>query len=406
MYKKGTRCHVCIGCGRCLGIGEDGLKGISFVMQNNLSVENTSDLCAYSEGKRLVTVDIGTTTIAMQFHGPDGAVEDCFAQVNPQVSYGADVLSRIEAGKEKLVADKMQTLVRQVLQQGFERFRSGLKEDESFLAVISANTTMTYLLMGYDTRELGCAPFSASRLDYVYTNICDVDCLIFPGLSAFVGGDIVAGIYACDMMESDKVTLLIDLGTNGEMVLGNRERMIACATAAGPAFEGGVNRGVWGSDMIRLLANLLEEGIMDGTGLLADPYFDTGVRVGDVCVTQESIRAIQLAKGAIRAGMEILAKEYGVTFEQIHRVVLAGGFGYYLDPNAAATIGLLPKELVHKTVAGGNTALAGAQKLGNAFLRKGEACMEELDRSNVKVLNLAQVPEFDQLYLKAMEFIS
>lgn len=383
---------------------EDGLKGISFVMQNSMSVETSEDLCAYSQGKCLVTVDIGTTTIAMQLHGKDGSVEDYFAQVNPQTKYGADVLSRIEAAKDAEVASELQMMVSEVLIQGFEQFHKHLVEGESLLAVIAANTTMTYLLMGHDTKELGQAPFEASHLGAVCTEMAGVECLIVPGLSAFVGGDIVAGMLTCDMWETDELTLLIDLGTNGEMVLGNRERMIACATAAGPAFEGGVNRGIWGADMVRLLEKLLQEGIMDETGLLADPYFDTGVRVGGVCVTQESIRAVQLAKGAIRAGMEILAKEYGITFDEIDRVVLAGGFGYYLNPKSAAAIGLLPEELAGKTVAGGNTALAGALKLGSAFLRRGEVCLEVVDKDKVQVLNLARVPEFEELYLGNLNF--
>lgn len=404
MCKKGTRCQVCIGCGRCFG-REDGLQGISFVVENKLYAENGLDFCAYVAERRLVTVDIGTTTVAMQLHAPDGSVEDYFAQVNPQIKYGADVLSRIEAAGDSAVATELQILISQVLEQGFDRFKSVLKDGESLWAVIAANTTMVYLLMGYNTRELGQAPFKANHLSHVLTQIGGVDCLICPGLSAFVGGDIVAGMAACDMWNKDEVTLLIDLGTNGEMVLGNRERMLACSTAAGPAFEGGVNRGIWGADMIRLLAKLLQEGIMDETGLLNDAYFDTGVRVGDVCVTQQSIRAVQLAKGAIRAGIGILVGEYGISFGDIDKVVLAGGFGYYLNPSSAAAIGLLPQELAGKTIAGGNTALAGALKLGCDYLNRGEACFEEYDRERVQVLNLAQRPEFEELYLGYLNFV-
>lgn len=403
MCKKGTRCQVCIGCGRCFG-REDGLQGISFVVENKLFAESGSESCAYVAGKRLVTVDIGTTTVAMQLHASDGSAEDYFAQVNPQTKYGADVLSRIEAAGDSAVAADLQTLICQVLEQGFDRFKSVLKDEEKLWAVIAANTTMVYFLMGYDSRELGQAPFQASHLSPVVTQIGGVDCLICPGLSAFVGGDIVAGMIASDMWNRDEVTLLIDLGTNGEMVLGNRKRMIACSTAAGPAFEGGVNRGIWGADMIRLLAKLLQEGIMDETGLLTDPYFDTGVRVGDVCVTQGSIRAVQLAKGAIRAGIEILAEEYGIRLADINRVVLAGGFGYYLNPEAAAVIGLLPQELVEKTVVGGNTALAGALKLGCMYLSKGEKCFGEYEMGHVPVLNLAQMPQFEELYLGYLDF--
>ncbi len=404
MYKKGKKCQVCIGCGRCFEANEDGLKGISFIMQNPSNISNSHYKCVYSGNRRLVTVDIGTTTIAMQLHGKDGEVEDCYALVNPQIKYGADVLSRIQAAGSPGVALELQGLVLDVLKQGFEQFKERLTEGEKLLVVIAANTTMTYLLMGYNTKELGQAPFEAKYLDYIHTQLMGEECLICPGVSAFVGGDIAAGILACDMWQRDDVTLLIDLGTNGEMVLGNRDNMLACATAAGPAFEGGVNRGVWGADMIRLLATLMDEGIMDETGLLEDPYFETGVRIADVQVTQESIRAIQLAKGAIRAGIEILVREYGITYAEIDRVVLAGGFGYYLDPKAAARIGLLPIELADKTMAGGNTALAGALKLGEAFLEKGITCLESMDRGKIQVLNLARLPEFEDLYMKALEF--
>lgn len=399
MSKKGLRCQVCTGCGRCR---EDGLKGISFVLQNALTEEHLSGLCGHVPGKRLVTVDIGTTTVAMQLHGRDGSVEDYLAEVNPQVSYGADVLSRIQAAARAESAQDMQRQVLEVLQQGFEQFKKVLSEGESLFAVIAANTTMTYLLLGYDTGELGQAPFCATYLEAVSKEIGGVDCLICPGLSAFVGGDIVAGLFACDMFTSKELTLLIDLGTNGEMVLGNCDRMIACATAAGPAFEGGVNRGVWGADMVRILAALRQEGIVDETGLLCDTYFESGIRAGDVLVTQESIRAIQLAKGAISAGIRILVQEYGITMEDIHRVVLAGGFGYFLDVDAAATIRLLPDSLKAKTISGGNTALAGALKIGSGYLQQGMNCLNRLDRNRIEVLNLAQVPSFEEWYLEGM----
>ena len=160
----------------------------------------------------------------------------------------------------------------------------------------------------------------SSHLEPIETVLDGVPCYIFQGLSAFVGGDITAGILACGMTEKEEITLLVDLGTNGEMVLGNREKLIACSTAAGPAFEGGVNRGVWGADMIRLLAGMRRKGVLDETGLIVDEYFETGVRIGDVCVTQEAVRAVQLAKGAVMAGIRILIRDYGLVPEQIDTV--------------------------------------------------------------------------------------
>lgn len=425
-YRMGTRCHICTGCGRCVG-GQEGIYILTggIGASGRMSAEGFADVNQTENGGadgsqtnlhygHLVTVDIGTTTIAMQLHGRDGKVLDCFATVNPQTVYGADVLSRIQAAEKPEAAKEMKRMVREVLCQGIERFRAKV-DGAPLQMIIAANTTEVYLLMGYDTAELGKAPFHASHLQAIDTEIDEVPCHIFPGLSAFVGGDIVAGILACGMNESGKITLLIDLGTNGEMVLGNKEKMIACSTAAGPAFEGGVNRGVWGADMVSLLARLRQEGILDETGLLGEPYFEQGVRIGDVLVTQESVRAIQLAKGAIMAGIHILTREYGITMEQIDRVVLAGGFGYYLDPKAAAGIKLLPKELEEKTVTGGNTVLAGALKWGRQIVgaEDGQASLAEavaaengklLQPQQIKIINLAECDGFQDLYIDSMNF--
>lgn len=398
MYKstaiKGTRCHICTGCGRCSGIG----SGMNIIKDNALSAnwEKTAD---YDSASLLVTADIGTTTVAMQLYGEDGAVKDFFLTVNPQVVYGADVLSRILAAEKPSEAADMKRMIREVLSQGLSRFKEKLPKDKKLKMVIAANTTMVYLLMGYNTAELGRAPFAAEYLNELRFDFEGVPCFVFPGLSAFVGGDIVAGMYASELAERKETTLLIDLGTNGEMVLGNRERRIACSTAAGPAFEGGANRGIWGADMISLSARLLREGIVDETGLLADEYFEGGVMIGDVCVTQRSVRNIQLAKAAIAAGIYILAREYGIMLQDIERVVLAGGFGYYLKPQDAAAIGLLPEALVERTVAGGNTALAGAGRFGS---RTGEKDFENKALLCTKVLNLAEMQDFDELYLQNM----
>ena len=399
------RCHICIGCGRCVADNAEIHVLTEYGSGLDKAAAKVAALLKCIKGRRLVTVDIGTTTIAMQLHDEMGVVCDTYAVVNPQTEYGADVLSRIQAAENKAIAEEMQRQVQKVLAQGFMRFQTKLQVGEHLQAVIAANTTMVYLLMGWDTAELGKAPFCATHLEVAEIVIEDVPCYIVPGLSAFVGGDIIAGILASGMAERDEVTLLIDLGTNGEMVLGNRQKLLACSTAAGPAFEGGVNRGVWGADMIRILAKLREENLVDETGLLADPYFEEGVRIGDVCVTQEAIRAIQLAKGAVAAGIQIMMQEYGITFGQIDRVVLSGGFGYRLQPNAAAEIGLLPKALVEKTVPGGNTALQGAVRVGGLVL---SGVVSEADKLTThikemtKLLSLAEHPDFGEIYLSSM----
>lgn len=411
--KKGLRCQVCTGCGLCPGVtpegggagkihilAEDGISG------GLLSLMDSADRGA--AGRRLATADVGTTTIAMLFYGADGRVEDRYVAVNPQSSYGADVISRIRASEDSKKAREMQNQVRGVLEQGLARFEKRLAEGETLQLVLAANTTMTYLLMGWDTSELGSAPFRASRLSAVNTELGGVPCFVFPGMSAFVGGDITAGLYSCGMAEKEEITLLVDLGTNGEIVLGNRGKRIACATAAGPAFEGGVNRGVWGADMVSLLAALRRERLLDETGLLAERYFKTGIRIGNVRVTQEAVRSVQLAKAAIAAGIEILLEKFGILAGQVERVVLAGGFGYYLKPEDAADIGLLPEKLAPKAAAGGNTALNGGLLAGRRLFgteNGQELLLQELREltEGTQCLNLAEEPDFGERYMRLME---
>lgn len=401
---KGLRCQICTSCGLCPGVAHAGA--------------GTGDLCVLTEdalfrakapirgNRRLAVADIGTTTIAMLLYNADSSVADRFVSVNPQIVYGADVLSRIRAAEDAGAAADMQAMVRGLLEQGLKRFSGSLRSGEELYLVLAANTTMTYLLMGWNPAELGRAPFCASYLSGAETKIGDAPCFVFPGLSAFVGGDIVAGIYATDMCERQGLTLLLDLGTNGEMALGNGERRIACSTAAGPAFEGGVNRGVWGADMISLLARLRQEGILDETGLLAEPYFTRGIRIGNVTVTQEAVRSVQLAKGAIAAGIEILLNKYGADPEAVERVVLAGGFGYYLQPDAAVRIGLLPETLGKKTITGGNTALAGALMAGRRIVEDGktDSIRAQLEETVLRtdVINLAEEPDFENIYMSRL----
>ena len=317
------------------------------------------------------------------------------------------MLSRIRAAENPEWAGEMRRQAQEVLEKGVRRFAAGLSAGEGLYMVLAANTTMTYLLMGWNVRELGQAPFAASRLSAVAGEAAGIPCFVFPGLSAFVGGDIAAGIHACRMAEGEEIVLLVDLGTNGEMVLGNRRRRIACATAAGPAFEGGVNAGIWGADMVSLLARLLEEGVLDATGLLAPEYFDGGIRIGNVTVTQRAVRSIQLAKAAIAAGIEILLEKYGIRAEQVDRVVLAGGFGYYLKPDAAARIGLLPAGLAGKAVTGGNTVLSGALRAGRQLFSLGEerlaGTLEEIN-AGTEVINLAMEAGFEGRYIENMNF--
>lgn len=434
MYReagKGIRCRICTGCGLCPGVIPDKLQ--AEVISSETGAEpyeqggaprkdraaGADKLHVLAEdallgrrlplkggGRRLVAADIGTTTIAMLLYHEDGSVADRYVAVNPQTMYGADVLSRIRAAEDPECAGEMRRQVEGVLEKGVRRFAAGLSAGESLYMVLAANTTMTYLLMGWDTAELGRAPFRASWLSGGELELEGVPCFVLPGFSAFVGGDILAGGCACGIFHKEEITLLVDLGTNGELLLGNCRRRIACATAAGPAFEGGVNRGIWGADMVRFLAALRKEGILYETGLLAEPYFEKGVRIGNVCVTKEAVRSIQLAKAAVAAGIEILLDKYGISCDAVDRVVLAGGFGYYLNPEDSAEIGLLPRALADKAVSGGNTALSGALYSGRELLLSDWGSVKEkLEkyRCGTEVVNLAGESKFNELYIQRME---
>ena len=403
---KGLRCQVCTGCGLCPGVvRENGRERIHILTEDGLGTQGLS--LKNAGNLRLIATDVGTTTIAMELLSEDGTVEDSFACLNPQAKYGADVVSRVLAAEDPEKRKEMHSMVKSAWARGAERFLKCLKDGEKPCMVIAANTVMSYLLLGHDPKELGQAPFTATHLSGGEFELDDVHCMVLPGFSAFVGADLFAGAIACKMTEKSEIQLLVDLGTNGEILLGNRDLILATATAAGPAFEGGPAKGTFGSDLVRLVARLLEEGILDETGLLSEPYFTKGIRIGNVLMTKEAIRSLQVAKAAIQAGISVLMEQYGIAPEEISRVVLGGGFGYFLDPADAVRIGLLPASLEGKAVSGGNTALAGAKRIGASLLTK-EGTAAEILRSmepkQVEVINLAEQKAFSEKYLAAMAF--
>ncbi len=386
--KKGTRCTICTGCGRCFGEVKEDTRILSFsdTKKENLQLSFP-----------VILVDIGTTTIAMVIVGTDGSAIDSYAVLNPQGKYGADVISRIAASKDPQTLKAMQDLVISEIKNGLYKFsvHQNFKECEIF---ISANTTMTYLLRGLTPAPLGTAPFTADHISEDALGISvsgkEFKAHILPGFSAFVGSDIYAGVLAAKLCSSDKYKLLCDMGTNGEIALGNKDHLYVTATAAGPAFEGGPCKGIWGADMISLTSRLLKDGYMDSTGLFRDPYFDEGIDIGNVHITQDSVRALQLAKGAIFAGINIICERASVSFDDVDEVILAGGFGYFLKPADASSIGLIPDELSSKCTPGGNTALKGA-----FYFAEGERVTNE-----PVVINLAEDASFNELYMNALYF--
>ena len=415
----------------------------------------------------IIAVDLGSTTIAMQLRDAEtGAVADTYCEMNPQRKYGTDVLARIQAAVDGQ-GEELRRLVCGVILRGLGQFAKNLlkRADEGALLdgsshvnengnagkilcmCIAGNTAMEHLLLGLDVSSLGRAPFvpvekglqniTAARLFEGMEEqpeglhmadggaFFDMPVYVAPCMSAFVGGDIVAGLYALglfaakasEVREKSKkarhAALLIDLGTNGEMAITDGQRMVVTATAAGPAFEG--DGTMLGTDRIALTAQLLRRGILDETGLLEEPYFTEGVRIegakevpvagrqikNECYFKQKDIRSLQMAKAAVRAGVEILWEEMGRP--RIEKVFLAGGFGYYLDVEAAVAVGLLPAHMRGRVEAAGNTSLAGAYELGR------DLCGNRLDAASLEErtclaesINLAEMEQFELLYLKYM----
>lgn len=374
----------------------------------------------------IVAVDIGTTTLAASAVDLDsGDILGTVTSVNHQRAFGADVISRIDAANNGKGPRLQESIVKDLenLQE-----KLGLYSTQPRL-IVSANTTMTHLLQGYSCKGLGVAPYSPVDISmHTYDNM-----LILPGISTFVGADIVSGMIACNMDSSEDVSLLIDIGTNGEMVIGNKHGFLAASTAAGPAFEGGNiscgmagipgaissadiiggrmcietidnqgPAGICGTGVMEITCELLKAGLLDETGLLAEPYFEKGYPVSDrIVFTNKDVREVQLAKSAIRTGIEILIKEYGISYDRVDRVYLAGGFGRHINFKKAIGIGLLPEELEDKLLAVGNSSLAGAVLLAQ------NKCLAErfvTVAGMAKEVLLAENREFQSLYVDHMFF--
>ncbi len=395
-----------------------------------------------------VAIDIGTTTIVMSLIGLSSRrVQNIFSSINKQRAYGADVVSRIKAsneGKGKELRESIQKDLLAGLQALLEQ--SGIEKTLLKRIVIAANTTMVHLLLGYSCETLGSFPFTPVQIDILHctyeeifeTNDCQAAVTILPGISAFVGSDITAGLFACDFDEKQKINLFIDLGTNGEMAIGNKDRILVSSTAAGPAFEGGnilcgvgsvagaickvelrgalaeletiggsPPIGICGTGVLEITAELLRTGLIDETGLLADAYFEEGYELSrdlqrkPILFIQKDIREIQLAKAAIRAGIEVLIRRYGCSYEEIECLYLAGGFGYQLNLEKAIRIGLLPEELRGRMKTIGNSALAGAVK----YLLE-EAADRRLSfiKQRTGEIHLSNDEAFNELYLQKMYF--
>lgn len=404
-----------------------------------------------------IAIDIGTTTLAFSLLKlENGEIVATDTRVNSQRRYGADVISRIQAANHGKTAELSMCIQRDI-RAGIRAVKTHLPEGgkgQISHIVIAGNSVMLHLLRGYSCQGFCSYPFAPVTLEPENLTLEELlfglrgkessdllaqnaEVTLLPGLSAFVGADITAGLFACEMEKQTGNILFLDLGTNGEMALKAENRIYTASTAAGPAFEGGNIKwgmgsvpgaisgvrflagelqiktiggeppeGICGTGVIESVAELLTAGVIDATGKLSEPYFTEGYPLGQNCrreiirLMQSDIREIQMAKAAIRAGIEVLCKHGGISCDEIERVYLAGGFGYFLDIKKAAAIGIIPQELEEKTIPAGNTALKGALQ----FLEEPDFARLEKIRAQTEEVVLAEDDGFEELYVHSMYF--
>lgn len=379
--------------------------------------------------------DIGTTTLVCVLLDPAGNTLAVESMANPQAAYGADVVTRIgQAGRGQ--GSAMTELIRRAMEDLLAKCRAAVSVAPEEIEVVSVvgNPCMQQFFMDIPVGNLAAVPFAPAitRAETVpakaYLPSCpNARLLVVPDLGGFVGADTMGCILASRLHEAEDTVLLVDIGTNGEMVLSHRGRMTACSTAAGPALEGaniqfgmraavgaidhvtpagihviggGKARGICGSGLIDAVAVMLEQGVLNRRGrILTENH--TYRLTAEVCLTQEDIRQVQLAKGAVAAGICLMAEHLGVALEDIDRCILAGAFGSYLDPDSACRIGLLPEELRGRITAAGNLALEGAKLLA---VDESRLPLTQTILERVEFLELASQPGFQRCFAKNMFF--
>jgi len=416
-----------------------------------------------------LAVDIGTTTVvAKLIDMTDGRCLATRATINPQTRYGDDVISRIAyahteerlAEPHKVILDCINELIVSLCQQ------AAVSAKHIYEVCVVGNTTMNHIFLGLPVAQLGRAPYRAFSVDAKDLSADKLSLKINPAgnihtvenIAGFVGSDTTAAALAVGMILADEMTLLVDIGTNGEVVLGTKEKLYAASCAAGPAFEGAriscgsramdgaieaviVNnsdidldvisdcepRSICGSGLIDAVAVMLDLGIVEPTGRFAErqkladnlppailsriiehngqPAFclcrAAKVSERNLFLTQRDVRETQLAKAAIRTGIKLLQKRIGLEDSDIKRVLLAGAFGNYIRRESALRIGLLPNVSIERIRFVGNAACSGAEMVllsSEARKSAGElAC-------SIEYIEIAHEKEFQTIFADSMGF--
>ena len=340
-----------------------------------------------------IALDIGTTTLAFYLVDLNTAnIIDKYSTLNPQKIYGADVVSRINAcinGKLKELTKVIHNEIKNVLNYFIKKHSlSSIKK-----LIVTGNTTMLHLFIGEDVSSLGKAPFTPKFLNKIEKSGTEMNLdvekvVLMPSFSSFVGADLVSGCLSTNILNENAI--LIDIGTNGEILLNYNNKLYSTSTAAGPAFEGndiecgigGVSGaishakmenkhficetidnaspiGICGSGLFDIVNIMIEENIIDETGAFSIEN-DKLYLTDNIYISQKDIRKFQLAKSAIRSGLDVLIKTAKAKYNDIEKVYIAGGLGFYISKSSAINLGLIPKQLENKIEVIGNSAGSGA----------------------------------------------
>jgi uncharacterized 2Fe-2S/4Fe-4S cluster protein (DUF4445 family) len=416
-----------------------------------------------------IAFDLGTTTVvATLLDLGTGTPVAVAATLNKQQPFGADVITRISATMmDPSALDKLQALAAETLAELAAEVcaKGGVEPDEVYEVALAGNATMTHIVLGIDPEPLGMAPFILSTRLYPEILAADLGlpvhprarAVVFPSFGAYVGGDITAGLLASGMDRDARIRLFVDIGTNCEIVLGNRDWLLATAAPAGPAFEGAAIRcgmraadgaievvtmtpdelsmrvigdtepqGLCGSGLVDAVTGLVRLGLLDESGRfvaekeaasrapgLAGRLTTIGkervfvlhwrgpAAEDGIYLSQRDVRELQFAKAAIATGWHILLEEAGLTQADVKQVLLAGSFGSFLSPAAAIRIGLVPKVPVQRVVPAGNVAGEGA-KMALLSLREragGLALLEE-----VRYVELSDRADFNDRFVEQLSF--
>ena len=409
----------------------DGEVWLPDTQKNDIQLSGKESWQAASGEGYGAAVDIGTTTLALKLYDlSQGTCLSSVAAMNPQRGIAADVMGRIGAalaGQGELLRQQIHDAIQDLLTKACHQARLAPEAVERL--VVTGNTTMLYLLTGRSPEPLSHAPFLADCLFDMDTTLWDRQVYLPPCMNAFVGADITCAVLASSMTRQPDTALLCDIGTNGELALWKEGHLFVTSTAAGPAFEGaGISCGcgsvpgaidrVWvedgtikvhtlqeqpavgvcGSGLIDAIAAFLQTEDIDETGACEE---DSLPLRDEIALLPKDVRAVQLAKAAIAAGIQTLLDSAGVSMAEVSRLYIAGGFGSHLNVDSAAAIGLIPPELASRVEIIGNAALSGAV----AMLMDGRY---QADGRQIAALsshvNLGGNPKFNENYIEHMLF--